>query len=284
MTTPALATGPTARPAVPTRRPTFGDVLRSEWIKLASLPSAVLALVGILVIGLGGSLFLGATLESSGVPSTPSLERTIGDVTIPMVVLGQIVAGILGVMSVGAEYSSGSIQTTLMAVPTRLRVLWAKAIVQFLAVTGTALVTVFGAWAATYPFYAKHGLEAPLSGPGVLVALLGAAAYLGMCAVVGVGIGMLVRSTTVGAILIFAATLLGPILASALPYSLISRIARVVLLGNAGDTMARVESPGGPFLDIWSGHISTAAGWLIVSLWVVLALAAGAIALQNRDA
>lgn len=267
-----------------TRRPSFGDVLRSEWIKLASLPSAVLALAGILIVGLGGSLFLGATLESSGVPSVPSLERTIGDVTIPMVVLGQIIAGILGVISVGAEYSSGSIQTTLMAVPTRLRVLWAKAIVQFIAVTGTALVTVFGAWAATYPFYAKHGLDAPLSGQGVLVALLGAAAYLGMCAVVGVGIGMLVRSTTVGAILIFAATLLGPILASALPYSLISRIARVTLLGNAGDTMARVETPGGPFLDIWNGHISTAAGWLIVSVWVVLALAAGAIALKNRDA
>ncbi|MGP9736068.1 ABC transporter permease [Brachybacterium sp. AOP42-C2-15] len=284
MTTFDPLTSTLQRGAALTRRPSFGDALRSEWIKLLSLPSAVLALIGIFAVGLGGSLFLGATLESSGVPSVPSLERTIGDVTIPMVVLGQIIAGILGVMSVGAEYSSGSIQTTLMAAPTRLRVLWAKASVQFIAVTATALVTVFGAWAATYPFYVKHGLEAPLNGQGVLVALLGAAAYLGMCAVVGVGIGMLVRSTTVGAILIFAATLLGPILASALPYSLLSRVARVTLLGNAGDTMARVETPGGPLLDIWNGHISTAAGWLIVSIWVVLALAAGAIALQNRDA
>lgn len=282
MTAPAPSL--TARPAAVTRRPAFTDVLRSEWIKLISLPTSLLGLAGILAVGLGGSLFLGATLESSGVPSVPSLERTVGDLTIPMTVLGQIIAGILGVMAVGAEYSSGSIQTTLMAVPSRLRVLWAKAIVLGTVVTATALVTVFGAWAFTYPFYAKHGLEAPLSAQGVLVAMLGAAAYLGMCAVIGVGIGMLVRSTAIGAILIFALTLLGPILASALPYSLISRLARVALLGNAGDSMARVGSPGGPFLDIWGGHISTGAGWMIVALWVLLALTAGAIALQRRDA
>lgn len=280
-----MTTAPTTRRADPAvRRPAFRDALRSEWIKLLSLPSTFLALGGMLAVGLGGSLFLGLTLESSGVPSVASVERTIGDVTLPMVILGQIIAGIAGVSSVGAEYSSGSIQTTLMAVPTRVRVLWAKAIVAFLAVTGTALTTVFGAWLATYPLYAEHGLQAPLTAPGVLLALLGSAVYLGLCAVFGVGIGMLVRSTTIGAVVVFTATLLGPILASALPFNLFSRLARVALLGNAGDAMARVGTPGGPFLDVWGGHISTAAGWLLVAAWAALALAGGAVALQRRDA
>lgn len=281
MTTPTTTRD---RAAARPRVPAFGDVLRSEWIKLASLPSSLLGLGGILATGLGGALFLALTLESSGVPSVPSLERTVADVTVPMVVLGQIIAGILGITAVGGEYSSGSIQTTLLAVPARLRVLWAKAIVQFVAVTGVALVTVSAAWALTYPMYAEHGLEAPLGGQGVLLALLGSAVYLGLCAVVGVGFGMLVRSTTVGAVLVFTATLLGPILASLLPYNLFSRLARTFLLGNAGDAMSRVQEPGGPVLDIWGGHLSAGAGWTIVLAWAAASLLAGAIALQKRDA
>ncbi len=281
MTPPTTTPG---RTAAPTRGPAFRDVLRSEWIKLTSLPSSLLGLGGILATGLGGALFLAVTLESSGVPSVPSLERTVADISVPMVILGQIIAGILGVTAVGGEYSSGSIQTTLMAVPARLRVLWAKAIVQFAAVTGVALLTVSAAWALTYPMYAEHGLQAPLGGQGVLLALLGSAVYLGLCAVVGVGFGMQVRSTTVGAVLVFTATLLGPILASVLPYNLFSRLARTFLLGNAGDAMSRVQEPGGPFLDIWGGHLSAGAGWTIVLAWAAASLLAGAIALHKRDA
>ncbi|MCR2827106.1 hypothetical protein [Microbacterium sp. zg.Y909] len=267
-----------------TQRPPFSATLRSEWIKLTSLPSSFLALGGILAIGLGGALFLALTLESSGVPSVPSVERTLGDVTVAMVVVGQIIAGIVGVMSIGAEYSSGAIQSTLLASPTRLRALGAKAIVSFAAVTVVSLVTVFGSWAATNPVYAQFGLDVPLSAPGALLSLVGAAAYLGLCAVFGVGLGALLRSTTAGAIIVFVATLLGPVLTSVLPYSLFSRVLRVALLGNAGDAMTRVGIEGAPFLDVWGGHISPGAGWLFVSGWAAAALIAGAVALKKRDA
>lgn len=270
--------------AARTRRPPFTAVVRSEWIKATSLPASVLALAGILAIGLGGSLFLAVTLESSGVPSVASIERTIADVTVPMVVLGQIIAGIFGVMTIGAEYSSGAMQTTLVAVPDRLRVLWAKTVVVFGLVTATALVTVFASWAATNPVYAGYGLNAPLGAPGVLVALTGSAVYLGLCAVFGLGITAVVRSTTAGAIIVFAATLLLPVLSSLLSFGLPSRIVRIALLGNAGDAMGRVGIEGGPFLDLWAGHISVGAGWLIAAAWAIAGLAAGAVALRTRDA
>ncbi|WP_311878029.1 hypothetical protein [Microbacterium forte] len=266
-----------------TRRPAFAHLLRSEWIKLFSLPSSVLALAAIFLIGVGGSLFLGVTLESSGAPSVLLIERTMADVTVPTVVLGQIITGILGVMLIGGEYASGSIQPTFVAVPDRLRVLRAKAVVAFTVVTATALVTVFSAWALTTPIYAQFGLAAPLTAPGVVLALLSSAGYLGLCALFGVGIGALVRSTTAGAIIVFLATLLLPVLTSLLPYGLLSRALRIAQLGNAGDAMSRVGAEGGPFLDLWSGHISVGAGWLIASLWAAIALAAGAIALRKRD-
>ncbi|WP_314426430.1 hypothetical protein [uncultured Microbacterium sp.] len=266
-----------------TRRPAFRCVVRSEWIKLLSLPSAALALIAIFLIGVGGSLFLAVTLESSGVPSVPSIERTMADVTVPTVVLGQIIAGILGVMLIGAEYASGSVQSTFVAVPDRGRVLRAKAIVAATAVTAVALLTVFSAWAVTTPIYAQFGLEASLAAPGVVLSLVSSAAYLGLCALFGVGIGALVRSTTAGAIIVFLATLLLPVLTSLLPYGLLSRVLRIGQLGNAGDAMSRVGAEGGPFLDLWAGHISVGAGWAIASIWAVLALAAGAVALRTRD-
>ncbi len=267
-----------------TRRPAFSHLLRSEWIKLLSLPTAVLALATILLVGVGGSMFLALTLESSGVPSVPSIERTMADVTVPTVVLGQIIAGILGVMVMCSEYASGSIQPTFAATPDRLRVLRAKAIVAVVSVTAVAAVTVATAWAATTPLYAGFGLDAPLDAPGVVVALLGSATYLGLCALFGVGVGAVVRSTTAGSIIVFLATLLLPVLTSLLPYGIVSRVLRIVQLGNAGDAMARVGAEGGPFLDLWSGHISVGAGWLIATAWAVAALAAGAIVLRRRDA
>ena len=264
--------------------PRFVDLLRSEWIKLQSLPSTWLSLGGIVAFGLGGALFLALTLESAGVPSEPNIERTLGDTTMSMVIVGQIIAGILGVMCVGAEFSSGTIQSTFLAVPTRLRPLLAKATVLFGVVTATSLVTVFAAWALTTPAYAPHGLEAPLGAHGVLGALAGSAVYLGLCAVFGLGIGAIVRSTTAGAILVFFATLLGPILSSLLPYGLLSRVLRLMLIGNAGDAMSRPTIPGEPFITLWGGHISPGAGALLVTGWALLALVAGAIALLRRDA
>ncbi|MGM7670484.1 hypothetical protein [Microbacterium sp. A93] len=262
----------------------FSDLLRSEWIKLTSLPTMLLALGGIFATGVGGALFLSVTLASSQPPSVLIVGNTMGEVTGGMVVLGQIIAGILGVMAIGSEYSSGTIQPTLLGSPTRLRVLWAKTVVVFMSVTVTAVVTVFTAWAVSFPFYAEFGLQVPLGTPGVGVAMFGAAVYLGLGAVFGLGIGALVRSTTVGSIIVFVATLLGPVMASVLPFGLFSRIVRVSLLGNAGDAMARVVPEGGPFLDVWTGHISTEAGWIIASVWAVVTLAAGAIVLKRRDA
>lgn len=279
----SLATKPGRADDRATRVP-FRGVVRSEWIKFTSVPSSLLAIAGIAAVGLGGSVFLGATLESSGVPSVPSLERTMNDVLSPMVILGQIIAGILGVMSSGAEYASGSMQTTVLASPRRLRILWAKVIVVFAAVTVTSLLTAIVSWAVSFAFYAPHGLEAALDAPGVLLAIIGSGVYLGCCAMFGVGIGMLVRSTTAGAVLVFVVTLLGPILTSVLPYGLFSRVVRAMLLGNAGDAMARVHDMPAPFLDIWGGHISPGAGWMIAAAWVVVALTLGAVALKKRDA
>ncbi|QIK71095.1 ABC transporter permease subunit [Propioniciclava coleopterorum] len=273
-----------ARSAAPASRPRFVDLLRSEWIKLWSLPAALLCLLALAAIGFGGPLFLGLTLESSQPPSTASIARTMGEVTMPLVVLGQILAGILGVLCISSEYASGTIASTLLAAPTRLRSLLAKAVLLFGVVTVVALVTVVAAWAVTYPMYAPFGLEAPLTAHGVVGSLVGTGVYLGLCSVFGLGLGAVLRSTAAGSFVVFFAMLLGPILSSMLPYNVASRVIRLLLIGNAGDAMSRVDIPGAPFLDLMGGHISPAAGYLLVGGWTLLALVCGAAALLRRDA
>lgn len=267
-----------------TGRPTFVNVLHSEWVKLTSLPSTWLALVGIVVIGLGAAVFLGSTLEQTGVPSEPSLQDTIRDVNMGLVLLGQIIAGALGVMSIGVEYSSGTIQPTLVSVPTRLRALAAKSFLLFATVTAVSLVTVFAAWAATNGMYAQYGLDAPLTEPTVVIALVNSAIYLGLVAVFGVAVGTIVRSTTIGVVIVFFVTMLGMVLASLLPSGPVAQIFVMSLLGTAGESMSLVAGDNPAFLDVETTYLSPLAGLTIAVAWTAVASIGAAIALKNRDA
>src|SRR6202034_4325800 len=53
--------------------------------------------------------------------------------------LAQLAIGVLGVLVISGEYSTGMIRSSLMAVPRRLPVLWAKLIV-FATVTFTVML------------------------------------------------------------------------------------------------------------------------------------------------
>src|SRR5262249_61926694 len=94
------------------------------------------------------------------------------------VVVGLLLTGVLGVLVMTSEYTSGMIRATLAAAPRRPLLLAAKA-----AVFG-AVSLVAGEAASFLAFFAgraafRHGIPAPaLSQPGVLRAvLLGGASY-----------------------------------------------------------------------------------------------------------
>ena len=262
----------------------FSHLLRSEWIKLSSLRTSYLAIAALAIAGLGISVLFAATLESAGLPEHFSVNLVLDGVTMGTLIFGQVIAGVLGVLAISSEYSSGTIQPTLTAVPTRIPVLGAKALVLFTTVTTTTLLIVFGAWAVSYPFYAEFGLQADLSTPGFAMALVGAAFYLGLCAVLGLGIGALLRSAMAGVIAVFCMTLLAPILTSVLPTSTFVQTLRVYLMGHAGDSMARIADAGDPFVDISEQFLSPLGGWITAVIWAGVALTAAAIALRRRDA
>lgn len=267
---------------LPASRLGFGPILRSEFIKITSLRSTVGLLLAITVFGLGVSVILGLTAEGAGLPQEPSVGFMLDEVTVGTVLFGQLLAGILGVMVISGEYSTGTIQSTLIAVPTRVAVLGAKAIVVFLTATAAAAVALFGSWAATYPMFAEFDVEVGLQAPGVLFALIGGAVFVGLSAVLGLGIGALLRGVAAGVATVISVMLLLPIVLSVLPVSQFVRNLHLLTMSKAGDAMTGAAESG--FLDLTDGYVSASAGWVIAAAWAGVFLVVGAVRLRRGDA
>ncbi|MDI9916832.1 ABC transporter permease subunit [Rhodococcus sp. IEGM 1379] len=265
-------------------RLSFTHVVRSELIKFTSLRSTVCLLIAIVVFGLGVSVALGLTVQDAGLPDGPSIGFMLDQVTIGTILFGQLIAGVLGVLAISGEYSSGTIQSTLIAVPSRVTVLVAKAVVLFLTVTATALIAMFGSWAITHPMFAAFDVEIGLEAPGVVFALIGGAVYVGLSAALGLGIGTLVRSVAAGVATVISAILLLPIVLSVLPASSLVRNLHLLTMSKAGDAMAGVANADGVFVDLANGYVSAAAGWTVATLWAGVFLILGAVLIRRRDA
>jgi ABC-2 type transport system permease protein len=269
----------------PDARLTFTRILRSEWIKLTSLRSTAWSLAIIVLSGVGLSLLLATTMDSSGMPDGPSVGFTLSTVTLG-VMFGQIIAAVLGVLAISGEYSTGMIHSTLTAVPTRLPVLAAKSVVLFALVTLVGLATLIGSWAATYPMFAAQGIATGLTEPGFLIAVLGAAVYLGLTAVFALGVGTVLRSAAGG-----VATVLGVILAlplflplAGLAFDWVVDVAPY-LFTSAGESMARIpaELPAGAEVER-GAPLAPWLGGVVVLVWTGVSLALAGLSLRRRDA
>jgi ABC-2 type transport system permease protein len=256
-----------AAPAWPARA---RDVLLSEWTKLRSVRSTYWTLLIAAVTAIGGSaIFAVSEAHGSKSPFSPVAGVFIGWLEYPV-----LAVGILGVLVVTAEYSSGQIRTTFAAVPQRLAVLAAKA-----GVTGAATL-LFGELLA---FVAFFGTQAILSGrqnaislsqPGVLRAVLAGGLALGLIALLGVGLGALIRHTA-GAVAALPAVLYLPLLVATLPAPWNDRIGRFTMLFAAyQDVTSR------PSASLFSPGLS----FVVLIAWPAVALAAAGILLVRRDA
>src|ERR1700704_6541668 len=116
---------------VPEGRVTQLRVVLSEWTKLRSVRStrwalfpAVLATIGLAALACAIAAHHYAQMSPQDRGDFHPLE-----VNLVGVQLAQLAIGVLGVLVITAEYSTGMIRASFTAVPKRLPVLWAKAVV-----------------------------------------------------------------------------------------------------------------------------------------------------------
>ncbi|NEB37106.1 ABC transporter permease subunit [Streptomyces sp. SID14515] len=188
---------------IPIRPATLGDAVASEWTKIRSVRATVWTLgvmvVLMLTIGLGTALLVAA--NDGNLAGEPSLALGFFGV-----VLGSICVITLGVLTIGSEYGTGMIRTTLTACPSRARVLAAKAIV-FFSLT-FVVTTVTATMVAGSQTLILDG--APASADEWLRSTLGVGLYVAALGLVALGIGAIVRHSA-GAITIMIGVVLLPL-------------------------------------------------------------------------
>lgn len=188
---------------IPIRHATLGDAIASEWTKIRTVRSTMWTLgvmiVLMLTVGLGSALLIAAADGDLGG------EPVVG-LGFFGVLLGSICVITLGVLTIGSEYSTGMIRTTLTACPSRGRVLAAKAIVFFLL--SFAITTVTATVVAVVQTLILDGSTA--SGSVWLRATVGVGLYIAALGLLSLGIGAVIRHSA-GAITVMIAVVLLPL-------------------------------------------------------------------------
>jgi ABC-2 type transport system permease protein len=182
-------------------------VAHSEWTKLFSLRSTRWSLLVAVLLTIGlPSLFAAVTSSHWGSMSPQDrADRHPLDIALAGVNLSQLATGVLGVLVITGEYSTGMIRASLTAVPKRLPVLWAKTAVYAVVTFALMLPSVFIAFFASQAILSKHDiLQISISHPGVARAVVGGAVYLMLLGIFALALGTIVRNTA-GGIAVFAA-------------------------------------------------------------------------------
>lgn len=262
-------------------RPGIGAVVRSEWTKLRSVRSTTWSLIATVVLTVAIGMLATGTAASNW--SHRSLvDRLTFDPTsrsLTGLLFGQLAIGVLGVLTMSAEYGTGTIRATLAAVPRRWQVLVAKAVVFVSLALAVGEVVSFVAFFAGQAMLGSGPPHAALGQPGVLQAIVGGGVYLAILGLLALGIAAVVRHTA-GAISAFVGVLFVlPLVVQALPTSLQHAVSRYLPAFIGAATTA--TRPGAHDLfdafPTWIGLailLGYALGAMVAGLWV----------LQRRDA
>jgi ABC-type transport system involved in multi-copper enzyme maturation permease subunit len=266
-----------AIPSSPFRgKVTQARVIVSEWTKLRSVRSTRWSLLVATVLTIGFPI-LAAAVISSHWGHQSAAERASFNPLDPALIgsqIAQLAIGILGVLVISAEYSTGMIRATFTAVPKRLPVLWAKAIV-FATVTFVLILpSVLIAFFASQSILSRHHANIAWSHPGVARAVIGAALYVTVIAVLTLGLGTIVRNTAGGIATFAAIFFVIPPLMNVLPTSWNDAITPY-LPGNAGRAIISITHDAHS-LAPWTGF-ALFCGYAAITMLIA------AITLVRRD-
>jgi ABC-2 type transport system permease protein len=283
---------------------TFTGVLRSEWIKFRSLMSTKLLLIFTLVavVGVGalaawlrgqvihelmlhgagagpegrGGAGSGLTLSQAEAAAAANGLNLYG---IPSAGLqiGILVLGALAVLLIASEFSTGMIRSSLAAVPKRLPVFWAKALVLVVVSYVLTLVASLLTFLVSIPILHNYDITMNFGIDGVVRGIFMGGLYVAGVALIGLSLGTLLRNNA-GAVIALVA------LFFVIPFA-------TQFLGLVpGDFWKYVGQylpsvAGGRMLEIGdkAAFISPLAGGMIFLAWILVLMVPAVIALKNRD-
>jgi ABC-2 type transport system permease protein len=254
--------------------------LHAEWTKQRTIAGPGWLLLGAITLTVALSATVAAAVSYASTGSGQDLTK----LSLTGIYIGQAIVAILAVQTMTGEYSTGMIHVTLTAMPRRHTMLAAKAAVL------SALVLVAGTVAVLLSillgrlilsgngFTAAHGYQLLSLGHGpTLRAAVGSVLYLGLIALLSLGIAAAVRDSAIAIGIVLGLLYLFPIFAALATDPALRRHLQQIGPMTAGlaiqDTTNLHHLPIAP----WAG-LGVVAGWAAASL------IAGGLLLRLRDA
>lgn len=285
-----MSTTTLERPAPPASiHLSFPRVVGSEWRKLFTLRSTWWTLGIALVLQVGVAALMGLLARTVASSAQAQAQGGLGldasQAAAQGLMFSQLAVVALAVLAITAEYSSGQIRVTLAAVPRRLPVLAAKALVL------VVVVFVLGAVSGALSVGAARligGKALPFSLPSAETwrILAGTPLYLVGIALLSLGVGALLRHTAGAMAGLMGFLMVVQVVIAAIPLKALQLISPW-LPGTAGQqlmaTDASIEN-----LRTATNHVGVVfdpwVGYAVMLAWAVLALVGGAALLRSRDA
>jgi len=188
-----------------------------------------------------------------------------------------LLVGVLGALAGAREYSSRMITATMAAVPHRWQIIVSKTVALVAIVLPTALLGVFAAYGVGMTILATgDGSTVALTDDGVLTSLLGMAGYLTAIAVIGMALGLLLRSVASSIGVLVGGVMILPALAGALLPDSLDPVLKY-LPSSAAAAFTTVTGAGKEVL-------TGVAGVCVLLAWVTVVLAAAVVRISRSDA
>ncbi len=256
---------------------TQARVLHSEWTKFRSLRSTVWTLLA------GVALMIGISSLVSVVDGNSYHPLSAGDgagfdpiaTSLSGITFAFMAIGVLGVLLVTGEYSTGMIRSSMTAVPRRLPVLWGKLGVFAGVVLSVSTIASFVSFFVGQAVLSRHGINGAITAPGALRSVVGAALYMTVGGMIGVALGGLLRNTAAGISTFVGGFFVLPVLVGLLPHSITDHVAQY-LPSNAGSALYGGAS------DV-PGALSPWTGFAVLCGYAVILIGAAAYRLRRVD-
>ena len=249
-------------------RSVFPNLLRSEWAKLRTVRSTYWSLAAAFAAMVGLGAIISATQTGSHTGSFDPVSISLSGV-----LLAQLAIGVLGVLLVTSEYSTGMIRSTSIAAPQRREVIASKAaifgLVAFVVGTVASFITFF----VGQSMLGSRGVS--LGAAGALRSVIGVGLYLGLLGVFAVGLGTIIRNGAGAIAALFGLLLVLPAVLQALPTSLRDSIDKF-LPGNAGQAIFHTVND--------TTSLSPWLGIAVFAIYAAASLGIGLILVRRRDA
>ncbi|MFJ2032199.1 ABC transporter permease [Streptosporangium sp. NPDC087985] len=249
--------------------------VHAEWTKLRTLAGTGWLLLALVTLTVTVSVAAAAVVSctSAGCGYDPARISLFG------IQAGQAVVAILAVLAISGEFSTGMIRTTLAAMPGRISVLAAKAVILTGLTLAAGSVAVLASALAGRRILLDNGfapeLPALTSGP-MLRAAFGSVLYLALITLFSLGIATAVRDSATAISVVLGLLYLFPAIILVVPDADVAKLLWQISPMNAGLAIQATTHLSNLPLSPW-------AGLGVLAAWATAALLGGGLLLRARD-